>query len=320
MVLSNHDSHETQPRPADTSDHSDIEPLSRDLQEIQTEVCSDQTGENFLPENSEYNEASADVEPNSNVGDGSPILELESEDSLNTQETTATNDERDHASLQSSSEEVSRIELGAQNSNTAESLSLLRTLDPLAHLAAKDNEVSLHGTSVGHDQIQDEIDTKGTAHAESSQHIQNSHPEHSADTDHVQQNLSDTVRESNGHTNGTLQPSSRIRPLPDISDAPNPYTEEEMESYERWRQDSTTGAQEQRTKALDKEKEPRPPQENNIERPVQTCHIGTATKTPAEKRSTTASQEMPLLLPVASFIFLLFFAILVYLNQATMDH
>lgn len=314
MVLLNRDSHETQPHPADTSDDSEIELLSRDSQEIQREVFSDQTGGNVLLENSEYNDASADVEPNSNVSDESPILELESEDSLNSQETIATHHEKDHASLQSSSEEVSGIQSGAQYSQTAESLSLSRTLERLAPLATRDNGMSLLGTSDGHGQMQNETDTNnGTAHAESSQHIENSHPEHRAETDHEQQNLTDNVGASSCHTNGTIQSSSGIRPLPDISDAPNPYTDEEMESYERWRQDSTSRAQEQKTKALDMEKEHRPPHENKIERPVQTSHIGTATKTPTEKRSKTASEEMLRLPVIASFLVLLVLALLEYL-------
>ena len=178
-------------------------------------------------------------------------------------------------------------------------------------MTTRDDELSLLNTNSGHDQIKDETDaSNGMADAESSQHV----PEHSAETDHVQQNLTDSVGESSRYANGIVQSSSRIRPLPDISDAPNPYTEEEIESYERWRQDSTSGAQEQKTKALHKEKEPSAPHKNKIERPVQISQIGTEMKSPAKKRSTTASQEMALLLVLASFILLLVFAIFLYLQ------
>ena len=320
VVSLNRDSHETQiggTQPADASDENDVEPTSRDSQDIQREVFPDQAGENILTEISEHDDISAEVEPHSNVNDGSPILGPDSEDIRDSQETPATHQEIDHGLLQPSSEEVSGIQSRGKRNHPAESLSLSRTLEGLTRVESmtiRDDELSLLNTGDGHDQIQDEADTNdGTAHAESSQQVENSHPEHSAETDHLQQNLTNSVGEPSLHINGTVQSSSRIRPLPDISDAPNPYTEEEMESYERWRQDSASRARKYNPQALHKRKEPSTPHENKSERPVQTSHIGTATKIPAEKRSKTASEEMLRLPVIASFLLLLVLAILEYL-------
>ena len=311
-------SHETQPGttvPADTTDESDIEPLSQDAHEIQREVSPDQTEENVLTENSGNDDVLAEVEPNSNVDVGSPILGLNSEDSRDSQEAMVTHQERDHTLSQSSSEEASGVQSGAQCSLPAEISSLSRTLErlaPLGTMTTRDDQASLLSTSAGHGQIQVETDTNNsTAHADSSHHTENSHSEPSAETDQVQQNLNVSVEKSSGHTNETAPSSSRKQLLPPISDAPNPYTEEEMESYERWLQGSNSRTQEQDPKALGTKYLPSPPHEKKIEGLVKTSLKGNTTGTPAKDKS--KSQDMSILLPTASLLLLLVLAILAYL-------
>ena len=310
-------SHETQPGitvPAYTTDESDIEPLSQDSHEIQREVSPDQTEENVSAENSGNDDVLAEVEPNSNVDVGSPILGLNSEDSRDSQEAMVTYQERDHTLSQSSSEEASEVQSGVQYSLPAESSSLSRTLErlaPLGTMTTRDDQASLLSTS---DQIQVETETSSSmAHAESSQHTENSNSKHSAETDQVQQNLNVSVGKSSDHTNGTAPASSRKQLLPPISDAPNPYTEEEMESYERWLQGPISRTQEQDPKALGTKYLPSPPNEKKIERLVKASLKGNTTDTPAKEKSKTSSQEIFVLLPVASLLLLLVLAILAYL-------
>ena len=101
--------------------------------------------------------------------------------------------------------------------------------------------------------------------------------------------------------------------LPEISNAPNPYTEEEMESYERWQQGSISRTQEQNPKALCTEDLPSSPHGEMNERLAQTSVMESRTETPAAKTSKTASQEVPVFLAVASLFLLLILAILAYL-------
>ena len=320
VVSSNQETHESQLGarfPADTTEESDIEPLTPDSHEIQREVSPDQAEENVLTENSENDDVFAEVEPNSNVNDESPLLGRNGEDSGDPQEIMATQQERDHSLLQSSSEEVSGAQSGAQYSPQAETLSLSHTLERLARygpVTTGDDQSSPLDTSDRHDQIQNATDTKtSTAHAESPKHTENFHSEHSAETDQVQQNSNVNVGEPSHHTNGPVLSRGRIQPLPEISDAPNPYTEEEMESYERWQQGSISGSQEQNDKALHKEREASPSHEKKIERLVKTSVTGSTAETPAKQSSTTSSQEMPLLLAITSLLLLLILAILAYL-------
>ena len=301
--------------PADTSDESDIEPLSSESHETRREVSPDQAEENALAEDSESDSIFAEVEPNSNVNEESPDLGLNSEDSRDSQETMATHQEGDHTSLRSSSEEVSGVQSGAQCSLPTENPSLSRSLERLARhepITTKDDQLSLLDTSDRHDQIQDESDSN-TPHAKISQHIEDSHPEHGAETDHVQQNLNLSAGEPSDHTNGTVPSSSRTQPLPEISNAPNPYTEEEMESYERWLQGSISRTQQQNSKALRTEKEPSRLHEKKMEHIAKASITGSTTKTPAGMSSTTLSQETPVMLAVASLLLLLILAILAYL-------
>ena len=157
VVSMNGDSRETQLEgtiPADTSDETDIETLSRDPHEIQREESPDQAEERLLTENSENADVSAEVEPNSNVNDESPVLGQNSEDSRDPQEIMATHQERDHILLQPSSEEVSGVQSGAQSSLLAESPSLSRTPERLARLGTMttgDDQMSLLDTSNGND-------------------------------------------------------------------------------------------------------------------------------------------------------------------------
>ena len=321
VVPLNQDSHETQlgaTHPAVTSDESETDPLSQDLQEIETEVFPDHGEENVLTENSEHDDVSAEDGSNSNVNDdGSPIVGLDSEDSRDAQETMATHQETDHAFSQSSSEEVSGVQSSAPSSLPAESYALSRTLERLAPyvpMMTRDGRLSLLDTSDSHDQIQDETDTNnGTVHAESSQPTGNSHSEHSAETDHVQPELNVSAGEPSQNTNGTVSSSSRKQLLPEISDAPNPYTDEEMESYERWQQGSTSRTQEQNSEVFPKEIESCLSHEKKIERLVKTSPTGSTTETPAKTTSTISSQEIPAILAITCLILLLFLAMVAYL-------
>ena len=313
-------SHETQPGtsvPADTTDESDIESLSQDSHEIQREVSPDQAEENVLTENSGNDDVLAEVEPNSNVDDGSPILGLNSEDSRDSQEIMVTHQERDHTLSQSSSEEIPGVQSSAQRSIPPESLSLSRTLERLALLgtmSTRDDQLSLLNTSDGHEQIQVDTDTNNSAaHAESSQHTGTSHSEPSAEIDLVQRDLNVSTENPSHHTSETVPSSSRKQLLPPISDAPSPYTEKEMESYERWLQGPISRTQEQDPKALRTKDLPSSPHEKNIEGLVETSLKGNTTDTPAKEKSKTSSQEMSVLLPVASLLLLLVLAILAYL-------
>ena len=273
----------------DSLDESNIEASSGDSNEIQGRIFPDEAEENVSTENSDNNDITGEVQSSSNVSDGSPVLGLNGEDSRNSQETKATHQERDHTLSESSSEEVA----GVQS-------------EPMT---SRDDQLSLSDTSDGHDEIQDTTDTNNnTAHAESSQHTEDFHCGHTAEIDRVQQNSSVSVGRPNHHNNG------RIQPLPEISDAPNPYTEEEMESYERWQQVSMSRTHEQNATALHMEKEPSPSHEENIERLGQTSSITNTTKTPAKKTSTVASQQLPVWVVVTSFLLLLILALLKYLR------
>ena len=304
------------------SDESDIEPVGGDSHEIQTDVSSDQAEENVLTENSEHDDISAEVESNSNVNDESPIPGLNNEDSRDSQEIMATYQERDDASSQSSSEEESGIQSSAQRSLRAEFILASRTLEAtleglarLGPMTTRDDRSSLLHTSNGDDQIQDGTDTSnGTAHAESSQHTETSRSEHRTETEHVQQNLDANVGELSRRTNETVPPSSTRPRLPEISNAPNPYTEEEMESYESWQQSSNSRTQEQSLKVLRKGKVLSPPRRGMNEGPVQTSLMKSTTKTPANHDSTTASQDINVFKVVAgSFLLMLLLAMLEYL-------
>lgn len=254
LVSLHGDAHQAQLQitiPASGSDESDIEPSSGDMHEIQHEHSSAQAEENMLTENSEINDTSGEVQSDSNVSDGSPVLGLKSEDN---HETMVTHQD-------SAGEEVSGVQSVAQCSRPAEDLSLTTT---------EDDQLSLPDTINEHDQTQDIADTNNnTAHAVTSQHTEDFHSKHSTETDHVQQNSNVSVGRPSHHTTGTIPSKRRIRPLPAISDAPNPYTEEEMESYERWQQGSRI-----------QQKEPSPPHEENVQRVAKSSVTGSTVETP----------------------------------------
>ena len=87
--------------------------------------------------------------------------------------------------------------------------------------------------------------------------------------------------------------SARREPLPEILVPPNPYTEEEMDYYEKLQESSISGELEQKQKSQHENRSPSPPLGQVNERPVETLSPAKTSVTPADEKSTTASQDLP---------------------------
>ena len=225
------------------SGHSDENLHNQDSHEAQLELFQDQAGNNTLTEISENDDESAGLDTSRNGTDQSFFLWLDSEGSLESQRVTATDQEEINALLQPSSEEVSGIQAGTQYNHQTQHPPLSDSSVLIVHATTvatvNDLPVPLDtGNEDDHAQTEPG-NSDGTAHAEDLQHKDTAPAQSTIEVDQVQQDLVDGL-ESQGHCSKITYLSSG-RPLLNISDTPNPYTEEEMESYESWQELSISG-------------------------------------------------------------------------------
>ena len=197
-------------------------------------------------ETSEDDSIIPQLEPVSNQIDQSSLLMLQSEDGLDSHPVTDTEQEEDHTFLGPTNEEISKTQSKTSSDQQAEDPSFSKSLASVTHNAPTDTENDrLFSTDTSDEDNQVQPDTDQVPHVASLPHDSRVQPESGTEASQVQKPLKDKAKEGVRRTNINYLSGRKRQPLSDVIIVPNPYTEEEMESYEKWQQQAITGNQEQ---------------------------------------------------------------------------
>ena len=254
----------------------------------QLEVPQDQAENLVLPGASEQEEQSLTLESDANQSERSLILELHSEESQSSQAAADIDQEDEHDLFQSADEEVYNTQSNTHNDHQTEppflsSSTALVTDD--AHTATADDRLSLLDTEDQDDQTQINISVSQRVARVADLQL-NEEPVTKSRVDVAQEQPNHQGRANGGRlrTNLVYLSSSSRQPLLDIQDTPNPFTEEEMESYEEWQEQAFSSAR------VRGRKEQSPPIKTIHEHRPKTPNEASATATPGERPRTAAPQ------------------------------
>ena len=228
------------------SDYTDEDLSGQNAQQTQLEIAEDQAEHNVLAEPSE-DEGSIDaMEPEENSTDidwlASP--EEQREHGAHLQPSSNAELEEDHTSLRSASEEPSTARPEStlvKPEDTQLSRSSVQVTD--TPLAGIENDQDLTRLTIPHDtdDLNEHIplDAKASSQARQEPHSQHSDGLHLDGTSETKQ-TQEKIKEKAEGTVVRYRSISGNEPLLDIVDTPNPYTEEEMESYYNWQRSAGT--------------------------------------------------------------------------------
>lgn len=229
------------------SDHSDTE--LRDYYQARFEIPQDQFETSARAETSEHDNIIAPLELESNQIDQSSLLMLQSEDGLDSHRVTDTDQEEDQTFLGRANEKVSETQSKTSSDHQAADPSFSRSLASVTHNTPTDTENDrLFSTDTGDEDNQVQPDTKASDQAPQVpflRHDSRVHPENATEASRVQDTLKDKAKEGGRRTNINYLSGRKRQPLLDVILVPNPYTEEEMESYQKWQQQAISGNKEQ---------------------------------------------------------------------------
>ena len=239
MTSSIHDSDEEEVPPDEYEDDTQSETAENDhlLPGIDSDSNLDE--HEYAPlESWEIGYPLPETESESNAIDESSFLGLQDEDGQITQAVTNIDQEENQALLQTIGEDVSSTQEIAQNDQSVQELpSAQATLNSPA--ATMSDQPQLNDVDREDDQVQ--MDTRindQAAQASDSQPddgiLTGSNAEEHDPKDRVQKGT---------RTRSTYRSSTNRLALMEISAGSNPYTEEEMESYENWLQPASAGDQ-----------------------------------------------------------------------------
>ena len=270
---------------------SDTDQIISASSEALSELPQDQVGDNTVEATSEYDDPFADLEPDSNEADQSLFLGLDSEDSRGPQIATDADQEEEDILAQAASEEVSEPHLATQSDHPTE------TPSPSSSSALIAYDASIPAENDGllpldiNDQTQTNTGASDLAAHADLLHIDQSHPESEPETDKAQRNRKARVQGQSRRKKSKYLLGSRRLPLLEISNSPNPHTEEEMEYYEEWQELAISGTYRKKKKGSP------PPFGKLHERPVDDPPMASSASTsPQKERPMAASQSLPGLL------------------------
>ena len=280
---------------ASASDHSDVE--NQNSPEAQLEISQDPIEpieSTALAETSEEDISMAEIEPESNRIDQSSFLGLQNETSPSIPPDTNTDQGEDHTVLHPASEETSSTQPENQSNRQFED-PLPKKLITMAHNAPTgpgSNRLFLLDTDDEDDEVQ--ANTKPRTQASqmvNSQYDDEFYGESATEADQTQYDLKEKRKGLSRRTKIKHGLSQKKQPLLDVLDTPNPYTEEEMESFEKWQQLAISGNQQQTKKDFHKEANASSPLGKRQGQNVEGSRVASKTATPEESRPSPASSN-----------------------------
>ena len=287
----------------DISNLSDMGSQDQDSYEALLEVSQDPAADDTLTEQSEHDEEPVGLGSSSTGTNQSLFFGLDDGDSRDPQRATDTDQKEIHTLSQPLSEDVPSVQAGIQPDPPAEDPPMSTPGALTAHdapAATGDGRLSLLDTGDEDDQVETRPGTSSKMpHAPDMQHWwynNKAFAESISETDQVQQGPRDSVKGQSRRSKIKCLASLSSRPLPEISNMPCPYTDEEMESYERWQEQSISGNKEKAVEHSHPDDKGSSPLENLQEHPEIPPSVQSNVADPQEEHSVAASQDPPRLL------------------------
>lgn len=166
-----------------------------------------------------------------------------------------------------------------------------------APTATEDGRLSLLDTGEEDDQIEKLSGTSSQMpHAQGMQHWwynNTAFAESIAATDQVQKGPRDRVKGQNRRSKAKVLLNLSSRPLSDMSNMRCPYTDEEMESYEKWQGQSTLGNKEKAVELAHPQDKTSSPLEHLHGHPETSAFMQNNAADSQEEHSAAASQDSP---------------------------
>ena len=220
------------------------DPSNQDSDQPQLDLPQDQPGSNAPAELSEDDISTAELEPEPDSTGSTPLTGLQEEASQDFQLDTGTDPEEDIHSLEPASEGDPDTQTSTQSSPPQDA--------PFS--VAFESEIQITPTETGHDrsdplttdnvnkQIQPDASTSDpTPQITDLQPSFEPPAQKVIEADKIHEAPKPEVRKRIRRTKPIYLSSRSTQPLQAVCNAPNPYTDEEMESYENWQQLSVAG-------------------------------------------------------------------------------
>ena len=296
-----------------TAHSTQLETSQVTMETIQVVEAAEATA---LVETSEGDISMPVLDPESIRLDQSPVLEFQRTASPEPTSESNTDEEENHAVINPESEGVSSTQPETRPNHQTEDPLLSRPLESVTSNAPADTEKDLEFLFDTNDEDDpDQTNTKPTNQAPERIFPQNPdrfYGDSATEADEPQ----NTIKESRkgGVRRAKLRKAFR-QPLLDIVVTPSPYTEEEMESPEKWQQHTFSGDQKQAMKAFRQKEKPSSAFGKKQGQEVKDSGAATQTATPEGIHSPPASpnpSELPSksVLVGGAFVLLLLLVIL----------
>lgn len=218
--------------------------------ETPLEVSQDPAADNTLTEQSQQDEEPSGLRSSLTSTDQSTFFELNDEDSDDPQRAADADQEEIHTLSQPLSEDDPNFQAGTRSDPPAEDPPEFTSDALTAHeapAATGDDRSSLLDTQNEGDLIEPKPGTSSQlSYGQDTHdwwHSYREIAESIAETNQVQLGPSDRVKGQRRRFKARFQSSVSSQPLPDISNTPRPYTDEEMKSHKKWQEQSTSRKQ-----------------------------------------------------------------------------
>ena len=230
------------------SDYSNVEPSSEDSDQAQLERPQDQFEDESLAESSEDDHILAELERVSRWTVESSLVGPQSENGRDPQSDQDT-DQEDDTLLGPAGEKVYGTQPETQSDHVAGDPPSNRSFHSVIQNAptyTENDRTFLIDTDDEEDETQTEIKASDQApQVAKLQHNTKSLAKSAPEANQIREGPKDKAEEKGRSTSIQYLSSQSKQPLLEVSDTPNPYTDEEMESYEKWQQLAIAGNQEQ---------------------------------------------------------------------------
>ncbi|KAL9136821.1 MAG: hypothetical protein Q9175_001966 [Cornicularia normoerica] len=258
-----------------------------DSHQAQLEIPQERIEVNAQAEPLEDDISAIESEPQSNQADRFSLLWLPSNDGPNPQSGTQTDQENHDILMEPARKEVSSAWLETQSHHKIEDSVPVAYTAPM--ITENDGIFQTYSDDED-DQLQDDKKSGNQERQVANlQHNGELHAESVTGTDQMRETLKNKAKGMSRRTKIKYLFRRRKQPLLDISDAPNPYTEEDMESYQEWQSPAMTGNQKQTEKDAHKEKNPSSTSGKTQEHHVTDLCMASKTTIPKEKFPSPAS-------------------------------
>ena len=241
--------------------HEDQVAIPQDMME--TIEAVEATEATALAETSEEDISIPALDPESNRIDQSSVLELQRTASPDLQPDSNTDEWDDHSALNPASEEVSSTQSEPQSNRQAEdplsSRSIVSVTSNAAADTEKDPEILLDSDDEDH-QVQTNTEPRDQAPERMISHDDyDFYGDSATEADQTQGTIKEKGKGNIRRRKLRQAFSQKKQPLLDIVVTPSPYTEEEMESHEKWQQQTISGNLKWTTKGFHQTEKPSSP-------------------------------------------------------------